>query len=176
MQHGGKSPPFRFLLQYSRHVLIRLTRMDHERQPGCARGGDMVAKSLFLRRPRAALVVVVEPGLSDGDHLGMAGAADQLIDSDVELLVRVMRMRANGAIDIGKALGDGNHLSVAFDSRRNGDDARDAGRPRAGNDGIELAGKIGKIEMAVAVDQCQSWRQMTVFYSIWRHVLGATGG
>ena len=106
----------------------------------------------------------------------MARAPDQLIDGDVKLLVRVMRMGADRTVDVRKALGDGEHLGMAFDPRRDGDHARDAGRPRARNDGIELTGKIGKIEMAVAVDQCQSRRQMTVFCSIWRHVLGATGG
>src|SRR5262249_49700753 len=119
---------------------------------------------LYLRLPRAALVVVVEPGLSDGDHLGMAGAADQLVDGDVKLLVRVMRMRANGAIDIGKALGDGEHLCVSFDARGDGQDARDSGRPRTGDDGVELAGRVRKVEMAVAVDQCPSRRQMAVFF------------
>jgi hypothetical protein len=41
---------------------------------------------------------------------------------------------------------------VAFDSRRDGDNARNPGHPRAPDHGIELAGKVGKIEMAVAVD------------------------
>jgi hypothetical protein len=42
---------------------------------------------------------------------------------------------------------------VPFDPRRDGNDARNAGRLRARNHGIELAGEIGKVEMAVAVDQ-----------------------
>src|SRR5262245_13075985 len=85
----------------------------------------------------------------------MARAPDQLIDGDVQFLVHVMRMSANRTVDIRKALGDGEHLGMAFDPRRDGDDARDAGRPRAHNYGIKLAGEIGKIEMAVAVDQHQ---------------------
>ena len=101
--------------------------------------------------PRALVAQV----LSDRDHLGMARAPDQLIGGDVQLLVRMMRMGADRAVDIRKALGDGEHLGVAFDPRRDGDDTRDAGRPRARNHGIELAGEIGKIEMAVAVDQHQ---------------------
>ena len=85
----------------------------------------------------------------------MPRAPDELIDADVQLLVRVMRMGADRAVDIGKALGDGKHLGVPFDPRRDGDDTHDPGRPRARNHGIELAGEIGKIEMAVAVDQHQ---------------------
>src|SRR5262249_35524120 len=106
----------------------------------------------------------------------MARAPDQLIDGDVQLLVRMMRMGADRAVDVRKALGDGEHLGVAFDPRRDGDDARDAGRPRARNDGIELTGKIGKIEMAVAVDQRQSRRQVWVFGGVGRLGVVAMGG
>src|SRR5262249_26264719 len=126
----------------------------------------------FLRRAWASIVVVVKSGLSDRDHLGMARARDQLVDGDVELLVRVMRMGADRAVVIGKALGDGEHLGVAFDLGRDGDDARNAGRPRARNDGIELTGEIGKIEMAMAVDQCQRRRETLVFCNVLRHVGG----
>jgi hypothetical protein len=62
-----------------------------------------------------------------------------------------MRMGTDGAIDIVEALGNAEHLGMSFDSRRDGDNARNAGRPRARDHGIELAGEIGKIEMAVAV-------------------------
>ena len=108
---------------------------------------------MFLRRARASLVVIIEPGFSDCDHFGMARSADQLVDADVELFMRVMGMRAERAVDVGKALGDAEHLGMSFDSRRDGHDARNAGCLRAGNHGVELVGKIGEIEMAVAVDQ-----------------------
>jgi len=41
---------------------------------------------------------------------------------------------------------------MALHACRDGNDARNTGRPRARNDVIELAGKIGKVEMTVAVD------------------------
>src|SRR5262249_49724678 len=96
---------------------------------------------------------VIESGLSDRDHLGMARAANELIDADVQLLVRVMRMGADRAVDIGKALGDGEHLGVPFDPGRDGDATRDAGRLRARNHGIELAGALGKTEVAVPANK-----------------------
>ena len=83
----------------------------------------------------------------------MAGACDQLVGGDVELLVGVVRMGADRAVHVGKALGDGEHLGVPPDPRRDRDDAADAGRLRARHHGVELAGEIGKIEMAMAVDQ-----------------------
>src|SRR6266545_1052605 len=117
MEDGGESAPPRFLLQYSRHVLVGLARMNDERQAGCARDGDVIAEALFLRRVRASLIVIIEPGFSDCDHFGMARSVDQFVEGDVELLVRVMRMRAERAVDVGKAIGDAKHLGMSFDSR-----------------------------------------------------------
>src|SRR5713226_5589152 len=97
--------------------------------------------------------MVVEPRLPDRDHLGMARGGDQPLDGHVELLVGMVRMGADRAIDLRKALGDGDDLGVALDPGRDGDDAPDAHRLRARHHGVELAGEIGKIEMAVAVDQ-----------------------
>ena len=140
MQHRGESSPARFLLQYPRHVRVSLARMDDERQTGCARGGDVIAEPLFLRRARAAFVVIVEPGLANCHHLRVTRAVDQLVGRHIELVLRVMRMGADGAIHIIEALGDAEHLGVAFDSRRDGDSASDSGRPRTRDYAIEFAG------------------------------------
>jgi hypothetical protein len=153
MQDGGESAPARFLLQYSRHVLVRLARMNDERQAGCARDDDVIAEALFLRRARASLIVIIEPGFSDCDHFGMTRSVDQFVDGDVELLVSVVWMGPHRAIDLGKALGDAEHLGVPLDPHRDGDDAPNAGGAGARDDGVEFAGKIGKVEVAMAVDQ-----------------------
>src|SRR4029077_7576658 len=75
------------------------------------------------------------------------------IRRDVELLVRVMRMRADRAGYVGESLRDRQHLRVALDARRDRHDAPDAGGLRACHHGVELGREIGKIEMAVAVDE-----------------------
>ena len=69
--------------------------MDDQRQPGRARGGDVVAEAALLRIARAEIVMVVEPRLPDRHHLGMARARDQLVGADVELLVGIVRMGAD---------------------------------------------------------------------------------
>ena len=142
MQHRREGALRRLLLQYSRHILVRVARMDDERQAGGARGGDVVAKSAFLGLSRAVVVVVVEPGLADRNHLGMARAADQLVDADIELLLGVVRMGADRAVHVGEALGDGEHLGVSLDVGRDADDARNAGAACARDDAVELAGKV----------------------------------
>ena len=81
-------------------------------------------KPLLLRVARAVVVVIVEPGLADRHHLGMTRARDQLVGRDVELLVGMVRMRADRAEDVGKSLGDGEQLGVPLDPGRDRDDAR----------------------------------------------------
>ncbi len=153
MQHGREGALPGLLLENARHVVVRLARVDDQRQPGRARRRDVIAETALLRVARAVIVEIVEPRLPDRHHLGMARARDQLVDRDVELLVGVVRVGADRAIDLGKALGDGEQLGVPLDPGRDGDDAPDAGRLRARDHGIELAREVRKIEMAVAVDQ-----------------------
>ena len=153
MQHGREGALPAFFLQNARHVVIGLARMDHQRQAGLARRRDMGAKALFLRVARAVVVVIVEPGLADRHHFRMPRDAGELIAADVELFMGVVRMRADRAKNIGKALGDRQHLRVAAHPRRDRHHAADAGRARPRNHGVEFGGEIGKIEMAVAVDQ-----------------------
>ena len=77
--------------------VIGVARMDDERQPRRLRRRDVVAKALGLRLARALVVEVVEPGLADGHHLGVLGEPHDLLDRHVQLLVRVVRVRAHRA-------------------------------------------------------------------------------
>src|SRR3954471_1650957 len=155
VQHGRESAFSGFLLEDPRHVLIGVTRMNDERQSGGARGGDVVAEAPLLRLTWAQIVVVIEPSLSDRNHLGMARAHDQVVHRDVELLMRMVRMGADRAIDIGKAFGDGEHLAVSPHARRNRHHAPDVRRTRTPNQGVQFAGEVGKIQMTMAIDQHQ---------------------
>ena len=71
----------------------------------------------------------------------------------MQLLMGVVRMGADRAEHVGKALGDRQHLGVARNPGRDRDHAGDAGRAGAVDHAVELGGEIGKIEMAMAVDQ-----------------------
>src|SRR5215470_13228986 len=129
----------------------------------------MRPEALLLRGAGAEVIVIVEPRLPDRHHLGMARARNEIVDADIELLVGVVRMSADRAVDVRKALGDGEHLVVALDAGRDGDEPRDAGGLRARDHGVELVSEIGKVEMAVAVYQCQSRRGRSIFRVLMRH-------
>ena len=67
---------------------------------GCARRRDVAAEALGLRLARAVVVEVVEPGLADGHHLGMRRQPHDLLDRDIQLLVGIVRVRADRAEDV----------------------------------------------------------------------------
>src|SRR6185437_4485905 len=153
MQHGREGALPVFLLQNARHVGVALAGMDHQRQPARARRCNVRAQALFLRVARAVVIMVIEPGLADRHHLGMARALQEIVRADVEFFVRVLRMRPDRAIDFRETVRDRHQLVMAMDPRGNRDDAADARGLCARNDRVEFAGKIWKIEMAMAVDE-----------------------
>ncbi len=163
MQHGRKGPLPGFLIEDRRHVVIGIARMNDERQPGLARGGDMIAEAARLRLDRAEIVMAVKPGLADRHRLGLARARHQIGDREIELLMGVMGMRPDRAKDIRKAFHDGKKPGLPHDPRGDGDDAADAGRLGPPHDGVEIAGEILEIEMAMAVNHCRSGRQALIF-------------
>ena len=152
MQDGREGPLPHFVFQDPRRILVGFAGMDDQRQAGLPGRRDMAAKALRLGLRRAEVVVVVETRLAESDDLGVTGARDELLDREVELLVRVMRMRADRAEDIGKALGDREDFGMALHPGRDRDHAVDAGGACAADHAVELVGEVGKVEVAVAVD------------------------
>ena len=71
-----------------------------------AGGGDMGAKAAFLRIARRIVIVIVETGFAERHHFRRAAARDKIGRSHIQFLMGVMRMRADRAKNIGKALGD----------------------------------------------------------------------
>ena len=135
MQHGGEGALPCFLFEDARHVVIGVARMDHQRQPGFARRRDVIAKTALLRLARRVVVVVVEAGLADRHDFGMPRARDQIARGHMQFLVGIVRMGPDRAEHVREALGDRQHLGMARNPRRDGDQAGDAGsaardRPR----------------------------------------------
>ena len=80
---------------------------------------------------------------------------DQFLGRYPIFLVSLMRMSADRKIDARIALGDRAQPIDALHPRRDCNDTLDVGRLRARHHGIELIGIIGKIEVAVTVDEHQ---------------------
>ena len=83
----------------------------------------------------------------------MPGQLDQFVRGYAVLFVGVMRMRADGAIDIVEPLDDRQQFAKTLDPRRDRDHAADARFRRPRHDRVEIIGKVRKVQMAMAVDQ-----------------------
>ena len=138
MQHGREGALPALLFENARGIVVGLARMDDQRQPGLARRGDMAAKAALLRLARRVVVVIIEAGFADRHDFGMPRARDQIGRAHVELFMGVMRVRADRAEHVGKALGDGEQLRLALHARGNRHHARDAGGAGAPDHGVKL--------------------------------------
>ena len=153
MQHEGKGALRRLLLQDAGDVLVGVAGMDDERQAQLARRRDMGAEASLLQIARAVVVVIVEPGLADRHHLGMPRQAHDLVQRDVFLFVRMMRMGADRAEDSVMGLDNLEQLAEAPHPRGDRHHEADPRRTRTGKHRLTLGAEIGKIEMAVTVDE-----------------------
>jgi hypothetical protein len=153
MQHGAKRSLCHFVLEDSSARLVGLAGMDHERQPGRAGRRDMGAETALLRPWRAVVIEIIQPRLAQRHHLGMAREFDQLGGGNAVFFVGVMRMGADRTIDVRKPLGDLDQFGKPPHPRRDGDHASNAGGSGPRHDAIEVVGEIGKVQMAMAIDQ-----------------------
>ena len=165
MEQGREGPLPHFFLQDRGAIGVGVAGVDDERQAGLASGGDMGAEHPPRDFARRMVVVVVEPRLAQPDAFRMPRERDEFLDRRLFLLMRVMRMRANGAENLRIGLRHGLDAVEARQMRRDGDHPPDAPRLCARDD-LRLFGReIGEVEMAVSVDEhrfisgnsCRSW-------------------
>ena len=164
VQHGRKGAPRHLLAQDRGRIIVGVARMDDKRQLRYARRGDVVAEALRLRLARAVVVEVVEPRLADGHHLGMARALHDLLDRDVELLVGIMRVRADRAEHVVVRLGDPEQPVEAADAGRDRHQHPHARRLGARNHPVEIIGEVREVEMAVVIDEHRD--QASLYYRL----------
>jgi hypothetical protein len=97
--------------------------------------------------------VIIKTGFADRHHFFGAAPRHQLGPRHVEFLMRVMWMRAERTINVGKAFRDREYLRVLPHARRDRHHPLDPSVAGARHHGIELVGKVGKIEVAMTIDQ-----------------------
>ncbi len=154
MEQGAERPLPHLVLQDRGGVVLRLAGMDDDRQAELARKRDLAAEHALGDVGRGVIVVVVEAGLADPDAFGMLGEPAHGGEIRRRLARRLVRMGSDGEEDAVVALGDLGEPRRLVDPRADGDHPLDARRrARALDDRVEFVGEIGKIEMAMAVDQ-----------------------
>src|SRR6185437_1763507 len=135
---------------------IGVAGVNDERYARLVRRGDMGAKARFLLGARAMLIVEIEPGLADADHLGIARKPNEGIARDVGFLRRLVRVNADRAPDIAVAFGDRAHGREFLDLGADGDKGLDP-CPLGARDDLGPLGLGREIEMAMAIDDHNSF-------------------
>src|SRR6476646_8441399 len=153
MQHEEKRAACRLLFQYAGDIIIGVASMDDQRQARLPRRGDVGAEATLLIGPLAVVVMIIEAGLADAHHLRMACEFHDLFERDVLLLRRVMRMSADRAEYVTMRLDDLKQIGESPHPGGDGEHEADPCALGAREHGLALRGEIGKIEMAVTIDQ-----------------------
>ena len=128
-------------------------RRGSRRARNCPRRGNVSAKTARLRLRRAIVIEIIEAGLSERHNFRMPRQRHKLIGANPVLLVGVMRMGADRAIDVVVFVGDREQPTQPAHPRRDRDHAADPGLGRPRDDGVEIGRKIREIQMAMAVDE-----------------------
>src|SRR5215470_16254808 len=113
MEHGAERALPHFFFENTRGVIVRLARMDDQRQTSFARRGDVRSKSTLLRLARGIVIVIIEAGFADRHDLFSAASGCELGQANVCFFVRVMWMRADRAINLRKTLRYCEHCRLA---------------------------------------------------------------
>jgi len=104
---------------------------------------------MWARKPRSC----ASRELAERHHLWVLGQFDQFAWGNPILFIGLMRMGADRAIDVRKSLRDRKQRAETPHPRRYRDDAPYPGGFRARDNAVEIVGKVGKVEVAVAVDK-----------------------
>ena len=91
---------------------------------------------------------------------------DDLLERDIPLLRGMVRMGADRAIHIAMRLDDLEQIGEPAHPRRDGQHETDARTFGMRKHGLALRGEIGKIEMAVAVDQHHGKMKDLMFFRL----------
>ena len=150
---AGEGPLPRLLAKDAAGVLVRGPRVHDERQPGLPRRRDMLAKTGLLLRPRAVVVVEIQPGFANPDHLRMLRHPNQVVGRHLRLLGDVVRMDPDRAPNRFMSLGQAADRIELGHPRADGLQGADPGLRRARKHAIEIVAEVGEVEMAVAVNQ-----------------------
>lgn len=109
----------------------------------------MAAKQALLCFAIGMLVIIVETGLTDPDHLGVVDGGAQPVLVHMLVLVRIVRVDPDAGEHVVIALSGGDDVVPFALAGRDVEKASDTGLPRAIEHGVLLLDEALVIEVAV---------------------------
>ena len=97
--------------------------------------------------------MIVEAGLANRSDLGMRSEGANLGEPVTFFVVHIRGVESHDGVDVFESFGESYGAATAFHAGSDRDDPRDACRASRFEDGGEVVGKIGVIEVRVSVDE-----------------------
>ena len=129
--------------------------MDHQRQAGFTRGGDVLAEHCRLNLARAEVIVEIQAAFADPHHLGPLRQFDQGRRRQVRRILGLVRMDPDRAPDVVMRHGDLMGRLEGGQLVRNLDHQPDARLARPRDNGVPILVELGRVQVHMAVDQHQ---------------------
>ena len=130
MDQRGICPLLHLLAQDCQRIRLGVAGVDHHGQPGLARDPDMAAEQRLLDRAVGLVVIVIQPGLADGDDPWVPRRLQQGPLAQIGMGIGLVRVDAHAGPDIPLALGHGDHRLPFTLAGRNVEKTSNSGRPR----------------------------------------------
>ena len=139
-------------LERARGLVVGLAVVDHDRELELVRERELRVEQPALLLGGRVPANGVEPGLADGDRLGMREQLAELVDA-LRLRRRgLMRIDAERRVDAVVRLGDRERSATRVDPGADRDDPRHAGLARPLDEGRCVL--LARVEMRVRVGHC----------------------
>jgi hypothetical protein len=139
--------------EQAQRVLARIARMHDDREPRPRRRLQMRDEALLLALGVLRAMVVIEPGFTDRDHLGLRGEREQLGDAD-RLRGTGRGMNADRCKDLLVRLRVGEHARLVLAVDRHREHAPYPGGRGSLQDGVDVHAHVGRrevVQMTMAV-------------------------
>ena len=156
VDEGGERALLRLFLENACRIVFRIARVHDQRQTRFTSHGNMRAKQGLLHRAVGLVVVVVEPGFTDTDDLGMGCRFQQSPLAQIGMLVRLVRVDAYRGPDIVFARRGADNLVPLALACGDVEKTADTGRTGAVQDALLVLDEAFVLEMAVGIDQRQA--------------------
>ena len=93
------------------HIFVRIAVMYNKRQTALLSGFDIFPKQSDLRFLRRKIIIIIQSGLTDGNHFFMTGRRQNIFCRQIGKLFGLMRMCARSGINAGIC---GGYLQMFF--------------------------------------------------------------
>jgi hypothetical protein len=137
-------------------LVVRVAAVDEHRLADPARQRELASERALLGFTRREVAKEIEASLADRDDARTAGQPLDLGERRLVGLGGFVRMNPDRRPHIGLARGQCRRGARGAHIGSNREDAPDTGSPRALEDGVEVAGELGEVQVRVGVEEIRS--------------------